>query len=552
MHGPETAPSRRAARSGAVRVRRLAQTALLALLSACATPQVPDAPEVRTLSRLMAAGDLPAADSLIARHPDTLDARRALDLALRDGHVAAVRHYLPSTGPDAELDPDGSTPLIRALRDAPMDRRAELVALLRRAGADPALADRYGRDARDHATLRASPELLALLEARPSADAGHDAALAAWLGATQAGTPAATPGPATRETPPALTRDALLRGSPWRPAALGAIPADRVALRFHGDGTADVLRMRAGRTAPEPMTRAGAAWRLERGRLLLSIVGEPFAAVCAGQGSGDSIPLVCTGFDAPSPRDALHATDVATALLIDPDEPPPPPSLLAIAMGRVSWPTVTPGGGTVVDGVSVLGGGVVPAGSRTAGAAARSLSGAGAGAGSPRLATVLGPVPAAAGECRPARARPVASTPAQGAVGDWYVLDTARFAASAPLSGWACTQAQARHAALQACQADGGSSTSCRSVGGCPVGRVSALAGLPGVDAGWVACGGTYAEARALARAACREDLGCDCQLIAVSGANLGASAGGARCIRPSRTAARGRRTAAAGGARRP
>lgn len=518
MHGPATAPARPGRRPGAI--RRIALVAALGLLAACATPRPADTPETRTLAGLLAAGDLEGADQLIAENPATLDARRALDLALREGRVDAVAHYLPRAGPDAPLDPDASTPLIRALRDAPPGRRAELVALLVNAGADPARADRYGRDARDYATTRQQTELLTLLDGRTAADITRDAAMASWLGAAAA-TPPASPGAsrkATDATPP-LTRDRLLRGSPWRPAALGAIPADRVALRFHGDGTADVLRLRAGMNRPEPMDRAGAAWQLERGRLLLSIVGEAFAAVCAGEGAGDAVSLSCTGHAAPRPRDDLHATDVATALLTDPDEPPPPPSLLAIATGRASLPD------TALDD----------------GDAIRAEPRRARGPDVPRVATALGAAPPVA-ECRPGGARPRVATPAAQGFGDWYALDTARFAASAPLSGLMCTQGQARLAALQACSSEGGGVARCRSVGGCPLGQVSALAGLPGVDAGWVACGGTFSEARDRARAACRKDLGCDCQILAVSGANVSASVGGAQCVVPSRPA-RGRLT---------
>lgn len=508
MYGPATPPACRVRCLAAI--RRLLLVAALGVLASCATPRPADTPEVRSLARLLSAGDLAGADALIAAHPGALDAGRALDLALRDGDVDAARHFLPRAGADAALDPDATTPLIRAVRDAPPGRRLALVAMLMQGGADPARADRYDRDARDHAAMRNQAELLALLDGRSAADVGLGATLAAWLGAPD-GTPPVSPSRAA----PVLTRERLLSGSPWRPGPVGAIPADRVAVRFHGDGTADVLRLRAGLLQPEPMPRAGAAWQLERGRLLLSIVGEPFAAVCVGAGTGGTVSLSCAPRAAPRPLDALHAIDVATALLSDPDEPPPPPSLLAIAMGRAALP------GPAIDVAAAVG--AVPR------LAYRPEA--------PRVATSLRAAPQD-GACSPGRTRPRVPAPAAAGFGDWYALDTARFAASAPLSGLMCTQAQARLAALQECRSEGGRSARCRSVGGCPVGQVSALAGLPGVDAGWIACGSTFSEARSRARAACRTDLGCDCQIVAVSGANVGASAGGAQCTRPARLSA--------------
>jgi hypothetical protein len=103
---------------------------------------------VSTLRELVQAGDLATADALIARHAPALDDRRALDLAIRGGRVDAVRHFLPRAGPDAALDPYATTPLIRAVVDAPPATRPTLVALPVSSGVRLDLADRYGRDAR--------------------------------------------------------------------------------------------------------------------------------------------------------------------------------------------------------------------------------------------------------------------------------------------------------------------------------------------------------------------------------------------------------------------
>lgn len=72
----------------------------------------------------------------------------------------------------------------------------------------------------------------------------------------------------------------------------------------------------------------------------------------------------------------------------------------------------------------------------------------------------------------------------------------------------------------------------CRSVGGCPAGQASALAALPGVEAGWVAFDPDPTTARRKALAACRADLGCDCQLVALAGLNVNTIAG-ASCAVP-------------------
>jgi hypothetical protein len=88
---------------------------------------------------------------------------------------------------------------------------------------------------------------------------------------------------------------------------------------------------------------------------------------------------------------------------------------------------------------------------------------------------------------------------------------------------------------MRACRegAGPGQARACRSVGGCPSGQTSALAGLAGVEAGWIGCDADPAAARAKALAACRTDLGCDCQLIALSGRNTRVANAGDTCTAP-------------------
>ncbi len=532
MHPERLLLTRRALRGSAV-------AAVLAILCACATALGPS--PVERLRTLIAAGDIAGVEALIVAWPQDVDTRRALDLAIRGGQLEATRHFVRTADPDAPLDPDATTPLIRAIVDAPSQARAELVAALREAGADPARRDRYGRDARDYAATRGSPELRALLEDVPATRVSVAAqpAFATWLGvgadAPAVLVSAAVGGPQTGVRPAAsglaarsasasgaaarsasaygvaasspLAPAALLRGSPWRPApAPAASETTQAAVRFHADGTADVLRIASGAGRPAPLPGSYAAWRIDDGRLRLAMVGDAFAAFCIGgavpasDGEPDWLALSCE----PLPALAMVAgagwsQDVARAML-DEIEARQAPSIVELASGRA----------------------LQEASSRTERSA---------------LPVALhGSAPGAT--CLPSRARPRAAVPSPRVFGDWLAMDTRRFEAMAPRSGNLCPQPAARDAALEVCRERAGRNpAACRSIGGCPVGQVSALAGLPGVEAGWVACDSDPGAARRKALDACRADLGCDCQVVALSGRNLiaGAGAVGASCRTPRR-----------------
>jgi hypothetical protein len=198
--------------------------------------------------------------------------------------------------------------------------------------------------------------------------------------------------------------------------------------------------------------------------------------------------------------------DLAWAMLASLDLPPSPPSLIAIATGRAS-----------LDG------------ERQDAPSAPLL---------PRMTVTLSGAPASAA-CRPGKARPKAAQPAPRTLGDWHALDAQRMTSHAPYSGRMCPQPQARDAAMRECRdtAGPGRAAACRSVGGCPGGQTSALAALPGIDAGWVACDADPSAARAKALAACRADLGCECQLVALSGRNTRVATPGEGCAAaPART----------------
>jgi hypothetical protein len=565
---PVVAGARRAGALG----RRLALALIVAVLGACAAT-APGLGPVQQLREALAAGDLERADALIARYPRELDARRALDVAIRGGHVDAVRHYLPRAGPDADLDPDATTPLIRAVRDAPSPQRVELVGVLVASGAGPQRPDRYGRDAIEYAIVRDRIELLVLMDT----DAANPLpppppAFAPWLAAEPFAAGSA-PADAVRGLPVDGRR--LLLGSPWRagappagapPAALPSakpevtskptatakptaspralrpsvpapVPAatpERAGLRFHVDGTADVLRWRAADARPEPMVGFHAVWRIEGGRVEIAVVGDAFAALCVGMLEPAPPPAAAsarrraTGSAAPAPRLRLACEEAPLARR--PGErygPEYARAVLSLAGGLASAESVVPLQATPV---------------------AWAMSGADAAPrAAPRrrvepLAVALGPVSA---QCTPSTRRPRTLAPAAGAAthearggrppadfGDAWVFDARRYEAFAPLSGRMCPQPVALQAALAACRA-GAPATACRPVGGCPAGQASALATLPGVNAAWLACGNDAATARRLALAACRADLGCDCQLVAVSGANVNTQPGGDACAVP-------------------
>lgn len=563
----------------------------VALLAGCAAPADGPSPTQR-LRALIAAGDYLSADALIATNPAELDTRRALDLAIRGGHVAAVRHFVAATGPDVDLDPDGSTPLIRAVLDAPGPSRVELVALLVGVGADPGRVDRYGRGPIDYATTRNRIELLALLDPASGPQAGRRGpSFVDWLGAgvvpadptgaraASAADPAgrrasdAAPRGLAAVTPP--TASLLLRRSPWRPASAADPRADRAALRFHADGALDVLRQQPGAAEAVPMADAFGAWRLDAdGALRLAIVGPAFDVACLGPvdpatgadaASGRTAatpaapssrtaaaPPAASGRAAATPvapsSVALATSSAAAAPAAPPrrsrpagepapgdrlalacEELPPPVHGSGYSLDRARAMLDSAGAAHEPSVIAIASGRVPLPGESRADDASH---------GSPQptraLVSLAGSAPLSA--CRPARARPRVPIATHRVLGDWHALDVRRFESRAPTSGALCPQTAARDAAMAACRASAGrDAAACRSVGGCPAGQASVVAGLPGVDAGWIGCAADPAVARRRALDACRADLGCDCQVAAFSGRNLLHGAGGATCTAPRR-----------------
>jgi hypothetical protein len=605
---------------------RLLAVALAAalVLGGCATSRMPT-PPAQALRTLIEAGDLAGADALIAASGSTLDARRALDVSIRAGDAGAVRHFLDRAGIDAELDPDGTTPLIRAVLDAPPASRVALVALLVEAGARTDLRDRYGRDALTYATTRNRSELVPLLDGSArQPPPPRLPAFATWLSPAPAtetppGVAAPAPlrapapldakasvGPRPLAGPPpaksaaksaanssaksaasrAVETDAattlrrpeppspglLLRRSPWLPD----VPTDRAgdelaALRFHADGTADLLRHRPGTDRYDPMPGSYVAWRLDGPTLRLAIVGDAFSATCTGTtgppvagaaaraepraAAATRASTSSSSSSSPS-RSATSATSSSTsassaaAASSTASTPFARATAEAVETLALACEEVLPSTGARPRGWSLEYAHALllerdpppPPGGEPTGAALLALATGRGAAGdleapptpaAPQLAVALRGTPAGAA-CRPGKGRPRAAAPQPRAFGDWHALDVRRLESAAPLSGRMCAQTLARDAALAACRdaAGPGGAASCRSVGGCPAGQASALAALPGVDAGWVACDPDPTTARRRALAACRADLGCDCQLVAIAGQNVNTIAG-ASCAVP-------------------
>jgi hypothetical protein len=434
---------------------RCARVALLAcaiVVAGCAAPSV--VVESDALRERISRGDLAGADALLVARSDRLDARRALDLAIRVGRVDAARHFLPRAGADAELDLDGTTPLIprRPRRAAHRSRPARRAAARgRRAarsrrplrpqrarlrdGAQPRRAVRrsagrgpgrrrsprgWARRAWRRAPPRPSPRgprprpTRARTDARPRAAGGPPPAAAVVRagGSAASRTPAAAP-----RTVTTVDVATLMRQSPWAPAIDGAAAgADRVALRFHADGSPTCCTVDpAARLSP--MSGASGAWRVEADRLMVSIVSDAFVVACAGSLRADgTLRLGCEERDARRrgccpprastwPARCCRTSDPAAGPRCSRSPPRGP--------GRRATCPRRPGPSPCV-----------------------------------RATRPRSPASAPSAACRPAAHRTPVPAAVTTRLGDWYGVSHAkRFEAIAPLSGRMCAQTVARDAA---------------------------------------------------------------------------------------------------------
>lgn len=475
-----------------------------AVLAACSLTQSQSfwaTDRIAELDRALTKNDFDLADRLIERYDGVLSPGKALDLGIRRGSLEVVGHYLLVSGINKALDDDGVTALIRAVQSAPERKREAIVRRLLAAGADPMATDRFGRSAIDYANFSGNPALALFLESGGSAYyRSGPARHVAWLpeltwqaqrtvrnratgipgsAGSPSGKAAASPGAAVlRRSPLDASRGGIpdpLFASTWVPdlAANGpdgsATARPLAALRFHADGTGELMRYFPEARRTEPDTPAHLAWTMPRGEALRFVVlTAGFASYCKSMaGAAGRFGINCIDYAA--------AEGNLAAVLADGLSDASARQLLANGSQRSRLQVVG-------ETNSVL---------RTA------------------AAQLCKPVRADASlrEGLPARAAD-ARRP-----GNWIVFDAARFAAW-PSAGPACTQREARIDALNACRRSGGT---CRSIGGCAQGEAAAVASVAGYDWAALSCNADAARAKQEALDKCRKLAGCDCQIIHLS-----------------------------------
>lgn len=467
----------------------------LALLGGCAgLTGSGGAASEEALARALRARDYAAADALIRDDPKRLRGEAVLGVAIRVGDPQAVRVYAQRYGPDLALDGGGSTPLMLAAMTAPRESAGPVASALLEVGADATLRDAAGKLASHHARWRGEFALAGLLDQyaarqraarerlarptrvtpwfpattaiRPSEGSAHGAVpsrpgatkLTAVAGRKRTGAPVAVAhGP--------LSREGLVRVL-WAAAEPTAGTDERVAFRFHADGTGQLLRWTAGARRIDSVEPGYLAWELERSRLSFSVLAEDLAAWCVSTAAGGGrVDLDCREFEFDTNS-------------FEGDGPRPVVSL---------------------DFARVL--------QESAGARARMMVAARVYGGLEPIATPV---------CTPrgvARAGVTASARPSAVRGDWHVFDPVRFAAFSPAFGPACTSRQAQQAAREQCRRAGG--RQCFDVGGCPVGAVSAVASAHGWQQAVLFCDASADAARAGALRECARRSGCDCSLLA-------------------------------------
>ncbi len=474
---------------------------LASLLGACAGPNphwVADRRE--ELRRAIVEGRVDDAERLADQHSGVLGPALGLDLSVRHGEIAAIRRFLGAHPVNEPIDDGGTTALMRAATDTPVERGPAVIALLLEAGADAEQPDFTGRSAIDYVRdRRDDPMITAMRRGSPAAAAAliEPVTPVRWLPSLEAtpAEPAATGGKrpiaraerARRDDWQARVTAAGRTGAPhwlfggtWLPLGEEMPAPDSVeradgsrdpwiwsALRFHADHTGALLRydVRDGSLAPLPDTYV--AWDAWRGAVSILVLAPRFAAYCSTTDRATGrVVIRCEEFGIRGPA-----------------WQPPPAGRLS---QRGAWELLT-----------------------NAGERSRLPS-----SGQTRAVLRLEDQ---AGACTARDSRPKdrkRAGPVVRGAGDWNVLDSRRGIVYSPGLPAVCSQARARSAARRDCSRGGGR---CVDLGGCPVGQASAVAGRNDHDWAWLACGETEEAARAQALAACRESAGCDCQLLAAT-----------------------------------
>ena len=470
--------------SGTQRATRVVLAVMFTMaLAACVTQSQSfyDTDRIADLQSTLAEGNLDQAEFLIERYDNVLSNQIALDLSIREGNVKAVQHFIPASRVNRALDPDGVTPLIRAVQDAPDDSREDIIRALLKAGADPTVNDNFGRNAANYAAFDGDLALATFLESQGSSFySSRPAQRTAWLPEIDLEQALdATPSKRNRSRNPVLSRSPLKRSRAGRPDLLFAstwipgsdAPADGpfAGLRFHADGTGEVLEFYPRDDRFSEGVQSHLAWDYHRDDLFFMVLTERYASYCKSIAGGPGkFGVDCTDYSAAGGNvsAALNArlSDATARRLLDDasareqlEEVGKTASVLEPAVDRVCKPRV------------------------------------------------------ASKKLREGKPRSAASTRKPG---DWVVFDAKRFATYSAENELVCSQREARTAAFELCKASGGK---CRSVGGCRDGNATVVASVHGHRWAWVGCDKDVDVAKALALAECRQKAGCDCQVVYAS-----------------------------------
>lgn len=471
---------------------------LVLLLGACATDPHWVADRQEELRQAIVEGRLDEAEALAGRHSRALGPALALDLSVRHGQLDAARRFLAEHEINAPIDARGTTALMRAAAETPVDGGPEMIALLLDEGADPEQVDLAGRSAIDYVRDRREP---AMIEAMRAGSAVAEVELdepvtpVRWLPAIDASVPDAPAGrgqkaadkaeQARRQAWQGRVRASARMGVPywlfggtWLPrddAMLVPDDIERVdgshdpwvwaALRFHADHTGELLRYDTSDGSLSPVADAYIAWDAYRGTISFFVMTPRFASHC--RSVGQTMQRMRIGCDEAAVRGPIGRA--------------PPVGLLSQE------------------------------------GAARLLANAGERHRLPATGNTTSELilDDAADSCAAPRSAPKAPRRnlrvARGE-GSWSVFNPQARIVFAPGLPATCSQSRARATARNDCARGGGR---CVELGGCGPDQAMAVAGRNDTAQAWLACGDTDAEARRLALEACRESAGCDCQLLA-------------------------------------
>ncbi|MGB7183710.1 MAG: ankyrin repeat domain-containing protein [Burkholderiaceae bacterium] len=463
--------------------RALTCLVLIFLVTACVTQSQSfyGTDRISELRQALTDSDLNRADILVERYNTVLSELVALDLAIQVGSVKAVRHFVTSSRVNRALDPDGVTPLIRAVQEAPANAREKIIRALLDAGADPEINDNFGRNAANYAAVAGDLTLAAFLESQGRSfyssqpaqrtawlpqidiDRALDATRKRKLSKSERANPVLSKSPLQRSR---TGRPDLLFATAWVPQVRRGQPGPFAGLRFHADGTGEVMQYFPRNARIENGKPSYLAWDYHRDDLYFMVLTESYASYCKSIAGGPGrFGVSCTDYSA-----AGGNIRAALGKSVSPD------SVKALLDNSTSRAKLQEVGSTS----SVL----EPSGNK-----------------------VCKPVRASAST---RRGKPLSAASTRQ-TGEWVVFDARRFTSYSAEKELVCTQREARTAAFNICKAAGGN---CRSVGGCRKGQATVVASVQGHDWAWVGCDANIEAAKQQALQQCRDKAGCDCQVV--------------------------------------